>query len=187
MKPTRLLAACAFLSVAAPALAFAQQNTAPAERAKPLVVTFWESCQSSLKPPPADGYYRVRRVGVSESAVNSILPLVLSGEKQQTTTTPRLYEGKRGETPVEGGYSVMVDWAGKPVAVLKTTKVWTKKFSDVSAEDSKLEGKPVRPLEAWRRVHVDFFNRTLAPYNEGWRADMPVTFERFEVVCTAKG
>lgn len=183
-----MLRPAAFILTAALALPVSAQTpaTPEAEKPKPLVEQFWQSCQNKLNPPPADGFYRVRRVGASEVAVNSILPLVLSGEKQQTTTTPRLYEGKRGETPVEGGYSVMVDWSGKPVAVLKTTQVWTKKYSEVTEDDSKLEGKPVRPLDAWQRVHVDFFNRTLAPYNEGWRADMPVTFERFQIVCTAE-
>lgn len=183
------LQAAAFSLFLTAAPVFAQTPAAPAaaDKPKPLVAQFWQSCQSKLNPPPADGFYRVRRIGVSESAVNSILPLVLSGEKQQTTTTPRLYEGKRGETPVVGGYSVMVDWGGKPVAVLKTTEVWTKKYNEVTEQDSRREGKPVRPLAAWQRVHVDFFNRTLGPYNEGWRADMPVTFEAFEIVCKAEG
>jgi uncharacterized protein YhfF len=41
----------------------------------------------------------------------------------------------------------------------------------------------VRSLDAWRRVHQAFFERTLKPLGKTWSSGMPVTLERFEVVC----
>jgi uncharacterized protein YhfF len=67
--------------------------------------------------------------------------------------------------------------------LLRTTLLRTLPFDDVTEEYSQFEGKPVRPLAAWRQVHQDFFNRTLAPLGKKWSADMPVTLEKFAVVC----
>ena len=69
--------------------------------------------------------------------------------------------------------------------MLRTTEVKQTRFDAVTAEDSQYEGKPVRPIEAWRKVHRDFFDRVLQPLGKAWASDMPVTLERFEVVCRA--
>jgi uncharacterized protein YhfF len=114
-----------------------------------------------------------------------LLPLVLSGEKSITTTSPWLYENDPGSKPVEGAYSIVLDETGAPRAVLRTIAVKTLPFNAVTAEDSQYEGPSVRPIEAWREVHVRYFTRVLARVGKVPAVDMPVTLERFEVVCRA--
>jgi uncharacterized protein YhfF len=77
----------------------------------------------------------------------------------------------------------MTDAAGAPRAVLRTTMVKTLPFDQVTDEYSRHEGPTVRSLDAWRRVHQAFFERTLKPLGKTWSSGMPVTLERFEVVC----
>ena len=79
----------------------------------------------------------------------------------------------------------MPDAAGVPRAVLRTTQLRTMPFDAVSEEYSQYEGKPVRPIAEWRRVHRDYFTRTLQPLGRSWSPDMPVALERFEVACRA--
>lgn len=142
----------------------------------------WRACAAQLGMP-ADQPVRLRRFGDNPRSTGWINSLILSGEKTMTAMTPWVYERDPAQRPFEGGYSVMADADGKPLAVLRTTQLRTKPFDAVTADDSQYEGKPVRPLEEWRRVHRDYFTRTLAPLGRTWAPDMPVTLERFEIAC----
>jgi len=143
---------------------------------------FWQGCAAKLGVA-LDEPYRVRRFGDNEAMTNVLTGLILSGEKTITATTPWSFAREAERRPYEGGYSVMLDGKGAPAGLLRTTMLRTMPFDAVTEEYSQYEGKPVRPLAAWRQVHKDFFNRTLAPVGKQWSADMPVTMEKFEVVC----
>lgn len=146
----------------------------------------WSACAARLGLPE-QAAVRVRRFGDTPQMNDRLLALILAGEKSITATTPWIYERNAELRPVEGGYTVVLDGAGTPRAVLRTTAVKTVRFDEVTAEDSRYEGKPVRPLEAWREVHWQYFARALAPLGRAPAEDMPVTLERFEVACAASG
>lgn len=142
----------------------------------------WARCAADLGL--AAGTAAVERhIGIGAEMQDRLLPLILSGEKTITTTSPWLVEAGLAREPVVGTYSVLLDGAGRARAVLRTTRVETLPFDAVTAEHSRHEGEPVRPLEAWRAVHVRYFTRTLAPLGKTPEPDMPVTLEWFEVVC----
>lgn len=145
----------------------------------------WTRCAPRLAAD-AEAVPRTRRFGETDEMTQRLLPLVLDGEKTITTTSPWLYEHDPESRPVEGGYSIVLDERGLARAVLRTTSVHTLPFDEVTEEFSRYEGKPVRPIEAWREVHVRYFTRKLAPLGRTLAADMPVTLERFEVVCRAE-
>jgi uncharacterized protein YhfF len=154
-------------------------------KAEPSAVErFWQGCVKTLKKPPDDGFYRVRYFGRTEAVVNVILPLIRGGEKTVTFTSPWIYVGDSNATPVVGGFTVVTDFSGHPELVIRTTSLETKPFDAVSEADSQYEGPAVRPLEAWRNVHWRFFSGVLEPLGRAPSQDMPVTVERFEVVCT---
>lgn len=153
-----------------------------ARRPNAAIREFWRQCataQSLQTPHPL----RLKRFGDSASMTAQLSQLILSGEKTITATSPWIYEHDVAQTPVVGGYFVMVDADAAPLGILRTTGLRTMPFDQVTEDYSRYEGIPVRPLEAWRQVHRGFFTRTLAPLGKEWRADMPVTLERFEVVC----
>jgi uncharacterized protein YhfF len=143
---------------------------------------FWQRCAARLNVP-SDQPVRTRRFGDTAEMTQRLLPLVISGEKTITTTSPWIYERDPAVKPIEGGYSIVLDETGEARAVLRTTLVKTLRFDEVTEEYSQYEGKPVRPLEQWRAVHVRYFTRMLAPLGKEPASDMPVTLERFEVVC----
>ena len=142
----------------------------------------WVRCAAQLGVS-FDQTVRVRRFGETRETTERILPLVRSGEKTITTTTPWIYDVDPEQKPLPGAYSVVVDADLKPAFTLRTTATRTLAYEQVDEEDTQYEGKPVRPLAVWRDVHVRYFNRVLKPYGREWREDMPVTLERFEVVC----
>ena len=147
------------------------------------VEAFWQACLPHLSSPPADGYYRVRSIGGTPETMDAITRLILAGDKTGTFTSPWMYQGDRSITPVIGGYSVLTDSKGAPAAVLKTTVLMTLPFDQITENETALDGPPVRPLEIWRPIHVDFFTGELEKRGKTFVMDMPVTLEAFEVVC----
>lgn len=154
----------------------------PASQLGAAARTAWERCAPRVGAG-ADAVVRERRIGVTPESTRTMYALILAGEKTITTTSPWLYAADARQRPVTGGYSVLLDADGKAAAVLRTTEVKELPFDRVTADDSRYEGKPIRPLAAWRETHVRFFNRELAPLGRQWSATMPVTLERFEVAC----
>lgn len=144
--------------------------------------SFWVDCAASIGES-ADRPLRARRFGSTPEMSDLLLGLVLSGEKTITSSSPWLYDDALQAAPVAGDYWVVIDGAGKPSAVLRTTSVKTLPMNAVTEQDSQYEGPTVRSIEAWRKVHWNFFTRVLAPLGRTPAADMPVTLERFEVVC----
>lgn len=155
-----------------------------AQRPNRAAEELWETCTRNrgiVKEQPL----RVRRFGDTEEMTSQLNALILSGEKTMTAYSPWLVSIDASKQSAEGGYSVLVDAVGAPQAILRTTSLRTLRFDTVTAEDSQYEGKPVRPLAAWQRVHKAYFERSLAPAGKAWAPDMPVTLELFEVVCGA--
>ena len=147
------------------------------------VTDLWESCKSRLSANPQGDFYRVRTFGRERQMSDGILRYIEAGEKTVTFTLPWTYTGDKNATPVVGGYSVVTDLAGAPRFILRTTAVKTLPYEKVSAEEAQYEGPGVRTQEDWRRVHWAFFTASLQPVGKTPALDMPVTVERFEVVC----
>lgn len=147
------------------------------------VADLWTSCGPKLNPRPEGDFYRVRTFGRERQMSDRILEFIAQGEKTVTFVLPWTYAGDRNATPVVGGYSVVTDLGGVPRFIIRTTAIKTVPYRAVTADDAQYEGPGVRNLEAWRRVHWDFFTASLKPIGKTPTEDMPVTVERFEVVC----
>ena len=148
------------------------------------VAEFWQTCLPGISQLPADGFYRVRSIGATPKNQEAITKLILAGDKTGTFTSPWMYEGDRSITPVVGGYSVLTDSHGDPAAVLKTTLLMTLPFNQITENETAVDGPPVRPLEIWRPIHMTFFTNELNARGKTFVQDMPVTMEKFEVVCS---
>jgi uncharacterized protein YhfF len=142
----------------------------------------WERCAATLAVPVTQAV-RVRRFGDTPTMTSALNGLIMSGEKTITATTPWLTAVDPSRRGFPGAFWVVVDADSIPQGVLRTTEIKQTRFDEVTEADSQYEGKPVRPIEAWRKVHRDFFDRVLQPLGKSWSTDMPVTLERFEVIC----
>lgn len=107
--------------------------------------------------------------------------LVRDGPKRATTGMLADYERDGEALPQIGAHSVILDGAGEPVCIIRTTRVDTVAFGEVDEEFAWVEGEGDRSLEYWRQAHMRFFAREGTPISD----DDLVVLERFELVWPA--
>lgn len=129
--------------------------------------------------PEAGEEYEAWQYG---DAPDELAQLTRTGVKTATASAGPLYESEGESMPQAGEYSVILNSRDEAVCVIRTTRVYTVPFNQVSAGHAYKEGEGDRSLAYWRRVHEDFFRRELAEAGLAFTPDMPVVCEEFEVV-----
>ncbi len=118
---------------------------------------------------------------LTEDACNSLLDLVLKGQKRATSSSLAAFE-LGGETmPKEGELSVITDWDGNPRCVVRTKKLHVLPYEEITYDLAKLEGED-ETLDSWKRSHERFFTREGEMLGYHFSPQMSVVFEEFEVV-----
>lgn len=120
-------------------------------------------------------------------APDMLAELARSGVKTATSSAGTLYELEGEPLPEVGECSVILDSRDQAVCVIRTTRVYTLPFDQVTAEHAYSEGEGDRSLDYWRRVHEEFFRAELAEAGLVFAPDMPVVCEEFEVVYPKPG
>jgi len=118
--------------------------------------------------------------GTTEQA-DRLLELVLAGTKTATAGAQWDYEAADEPLPRAGDLSIVLDGAGAPRALIRTTEVAVVPFDQVDAEHARLEGEGDLSLGFWREAHERFFTEH-ADHDHGFSTVMPVVLERFEVL-----
>ncbi len=113
---------------------------------------------------------------------NDLALLVLQGTKRATASALEYYEEDGEELPREGDYSIVTDWQGRAVCIIRTTRLQVFPFNEVPPEFAAREGEGDGSLEYWRRSHREAFSRGLWEYGREFREEMAVLCEDFEVV-----
>jgi uncharacterized protein YhfF len=171
----------------------APQGAAPDQPAEAVeisseILDFWETARvragegkvgvvtgfgiSATVPPPAWSF------GDNPALADGLLAAVLSGEKTATSSSQWEY-GEDVPLPQVGELSIILDGAGHPRALIRTTSVEVIPFDQVTADFAAAEGEDDGSLEAWRTGHREYFTRVLDGHE--FREDMPVVCERFEL------
>ncbi len=145
---------------------------------------FWAACAENIAGLSMDEFYRVQHFGRDAAMAGLLVDLILSGEKTGLFSAAWLSEGDRNATPLTGDYVVLTDFDGTPAAVWRTTGVKTLPFNEVTEEDTQLESPGARPLDVWRQIHWNGWARALEAKGRKPSEDMPITVERFELICT---
>lgn len=131
---------------------------------------------ASTIPPQAWSF------GDSPALADDLLALVLDGTKRATASSVAELEAAGEPTPVVGELSIILDGAGHPRALIRTTDVEVVPFGAVTEEFAALEGEDDQTLASWRREHETYFRRVLAGTDTAISDDLPVVCERFEVL-----
>lgn len=111
---------------------------------------------------------------------DELLALVLAGTKTGTSSALVDYDAEDTPIPVVGELSIILDGAGHPAALIRTTQVQVEAFDDVDADFAAAEGEDDRSLESWRTEHTKYFLRTLGL--DALPADFQIVTERFELL-----
>ena len=88
---------------------------------------------------------------------DGLVDAIVRGEKTATTGLYEAYRREGAQTKVVGSRALVVDSAGRGVAVIETTEVEVKPMGDVDLALAPDEGEGFQTLEEWREAHVRFF------------------------------
>lgn len=158
------------------------------------IAAFWNDAKHRAKLTSMPGYFGANPTeavpppawsfGATPEHADELLDLVLEGTKTATASALWDYEAEDEPLPEIGTLGIVLDSDGRPRALLATTEVRVVPFDEVDAQHAHDEGEGDRSLAHWRRVHEDFFT-AYAAHEHGFRPDMPVVLERFEVLYRA--
>lgn len=145
------------------------------------MAAFWADARSALglSGPVPDSW----AFGGTPQMADELLALVLAGTKTAGASQGWDYDATGDPLPKVGDLSVVLDGAGHPRALVRTTDVRVVPFEEVDAEHARLEGEGDLTLDYWRRAHERFWT-TYPEHDRGFSPTMPVVLERFEVLFT---
>ena len=89
---------------------------------------------------------------------DQLVAAILAGEKTTTTGLLAEYEREDEPLPVPGLRQVVVDSAGRPVAVIETTAVRVMRLADVDLNHALGEGEGYASVAEWRASHEQFWH-----------------------------
>lgn len=143
---------------------------------------FWQAACRAVPGLSPSADYQVWHFGDSERLARDLADLVLRGQKQATAGLLWDAEHDPGMMPVQDGYSLVTDYAGTPLLVLRTTKVEIRPYGKVDADFAAAEGEGDGSLAYWREAHWSYFSRRCAALGRVPSDDMLVILERFGLV-----
>ncbi|MBO9580656.1 MAG: ASCH domain-containing protein [Sphingobium sp.] len=108
--------------------------------------------------------------------------LVVMGQKRATAPSVAELELAGDPIPQVGDYSIVTDWAGKAVAVIRTASVEIRRFGDVDEDFARAEGEGDLTLDWWRTAHQAYYESVLAGSRHIVDAGLEIVCERFELV-----
>jgi uncharacterized protein YhfF len=89
---------------------------------------------------------------------DQLVAAVLDGSKTTTTGLVADYEHEREPLPRPGLREVVIDSAGRPVAVIETTAVRVMRLADVGLAHALGEGEGYVSVAEWRAGHEQFWH-----------------------------
>lgn len=98
-------------------------------------------------------------LGATKADQDRLADLVRTGVKTATSSGFALYAKANAPLPVAGGFDIILDGSGTPVALVYTDHVEVRSFAAVPAAHAFKEGEGDRTLAYWRKVHQAFFTQ----------------------------
>jgi uncharacterized protein YhfF len=150
------------------------------------VKNFLDQARTALPGAEISDGLRQRCIGWNSETSNRICDYVLVGEKVGTFSTPWLHKAHPSMKPDIGEYVLLHNYDGVPKALLQTRALKLLPFKRIDGTHTAIDGPGVRDLEAWRKVHIGYWNGLLEPLGKKVVDEMPVIVERFRCVYPAK-
>jgi uncharacterized protein YhfF len=143
---------------------------------------FWRTACRAVPDLPPSADYQVWHFGDSEDLARELAELVLHGPKRATAGLLWDAEKDPNMMPELGGYSLVTDYSGAPLLIIRTTSVDIRPYDKVDADFAATEGEGDGSLDFWRRAHWAYFSRRCELLGRKPGLDMPVIMERFALV-----
>jgi uncharacterized protein YhfF len=143
---------------------------------------FWQRYLVSVGDEKAQSYADLSCFGDSVELADELIDLVLQGQKRASAGTLAEFESKGVALPEVGDRWIACDGHGIPRAVIETTEVRVGPLSSVDEAFAWDEGEGDRTRADWLQAHTRYFTRTHSARGIPFHPDIPVAFERFDVV-----
>jgi len=108
--------------------------------------------------------------------------LVIDGIKTATCSGYIFYELENEPLPTTEDYSIILNAADQPVAIIKTTEVKLTPMNEVTEAFAIAEGEGDRTYQYWWDAHEKFFIKELSAIGREFSKDMLLVCERLEVI-----
>ncbi|MBM7839723.1 uncharacterized protein YhfF [Alkalihalobacillus xiaoxiensis] len=108
---------------------------------------------------------------------DKLAELVRSGQKTATCTAEITYQKTNQPLPKRDDYGIVLNRLDEPVAIIKTTDVFTMRFEDVTEAFALAEGDG--SLEAWRAIHERYFRGEYKRLGISYDPKLKLVCERF--------
>lgn len=144
----------------------------------------WESYLLSIGENPENSDLVCKTVDYfgDEFCADELFELVYEGKKVATCGSLWTYEHYNEEPFRAGELSIVTNFFGTKGCVIRTIATQIKKFNEITEEEAQLEGEGDLSLNYWRKEHERFFKREFLDINKTFSEDIPVVFEKFEVI-----
>lgn len=143
---------------------------------------FWSAACDAVPELPPDAPYQVWHFGDTETLARALAGLVLRGTKRATAGLLWDAENDPNAMPAVGGYSVVTDFGGDPLLIIRTTNFEIRPYHAVDEDFARAEGEGDGSLVFWRTAHWEYFARRCAALDRPLSEDMPVILERFVLI-----
>lgn len=152
------------------------------------IFAFWDAYCAASGSDPDTGWdaFAFGGPGVEAGEVDELADLVVLGRKRATTALLWEHEATDMPLPEPGDHHVILDAAGAPRAIVRTTQVEVLPICDVDDEFAAVEGEGDGSLAYWQEAHYRVFNALARELGREPALDMPVVCERFELVHTGE-
>ncbi len=119
--------------------------------------------------------------GSTPEMADDLLGLVLAGAKTATSSLKQEYDDDSEPLPKANDLSIVLDGAGRPRALIRTTQVLLTRFGDLTAQQAAAEGEGDLSLDYWRQAHRRFWEAAGHTITD----DSLVVWERFKLLHAA--
>lgn len=130
----------------------------------------------------ADTQYQSWYFSDTPETATELAEIVLAGKKRATASSAAMNELEPEKAPVDHGYSVVTDFDGHPICVIRTSEIRHLPFNKVDAQFASDEGEGDQSLDYWRDVHWSYFTKEAAEYGFHFDENSIICCERFELL-----
>lgn len=126
--------------------------------------------------------YKEEQFGDSAELAETLAQLIFMKKKTATCSSLWQWQAEGEEPPAVGTRTIILEGNKKRLCLIEVTEVTIRAYSEIDEAFAKEEGEGDGTLDDWRRVHWDFFTRTLKSINRQPAEDMPLVCERFKAI-----
>ncbi len=146
------------------------------------VENYWQQFLAANQDVPRDTPYQAWYFGNGSGQARELAELVLARKKIATASLKETNEIQPEKAPIDDGYSVVTNFEGEPLCVIRTTEIRHLPFNEVDDAFAYDEGEDDRTLESWRCGHREYFTREAAELGFRFDEGSMICCERFRLL-----